>query len=77
MSPDVNTGMGDRFLSALRCCFIKTLILVFICVDGLSGDGTRNSSIFLYIKRTCINVSPFFVPKSVPKVVFLCFLDIK
>lgn len=39
MSPDINTGMGDRFLSALRCCFIKTLILVFICAYGLSGDG--------------------------------------
>ena len=50
---------------------IKTLASVFICVDGLSADGTRNSSIFLYIKRTYINVSPFFVPKTVPKVCVL------
>lgn len=56
---------------------IKTLVSVFICADMVHGDGTRNSSIFLYIKRTCRNVSPFFVPKSVPKVVFLWFLDIK
>ena len=41
------------------------------------GDGTRNSSIFLYIKRTCRNVSPFFVPKTVPKVVFLWFISLK
>ena len=56
---------------------IKTLASVFICVDGLSADGTRNISIFLYNKRTCRNVSPFFVPKTVPKVVFLWFMSLK
>ena len=56
---------------------IKTLVSVFICADMVHGDGTRNSSIFIYCKRTCRNMSPFFVPKSVPKVVFLWFLDIK
>ncbi len=77
MSPEINTETGGVIKCPEELLLIKTLVSVFICADMVHGDGTRNSSIFLYIKRTYINVSPFFVPKSVPKVVFLWFLDIK
>ena len=77
MSPEINTETGGVIKCPEELLLIKTLVSVFICADMVHGDGTRNSSIFLYIKRTCRNVSPFFVPKSVPKVVFLWFLDIK
>ena len=77
MSPEINTETGGVIKCPEELLLIKTLVSVFICADMVHGDGTRNSSIFLYIKRTCRNVSPFFVPKSVPNVVFLWFLDIK
>lgn len=77
MSPEINTETGGVIKCPEELLLIKTLVSVFICADMVHGDGTRNSSIFLYIKRTCRNVSPFFVPKCVPKVVFLWFMAIK
>lgn len=48
MSPEINTETGGVIKCPEELLLIKTLASVFICVDGLSADGTRNSSIFLY-----------------------------
>ena len=70
MSPEINTETGGVIKCPEELLLIKTLVSVFICADMVHGDGTRNSSIFLYDKRTCRNVSSFFVRKTVRKSVF-------
>lgn len=77
MSPEINTETGGVIKCPEELLLIKTLVSVFICADMVHGDGIRNSSVFLYIVRTCNFVSPFFVRKSVHKVVFSCVLGLK
>lgn len=48
LSLHINAGVGDSPFVCPRCSTKKTLIPVFICADIMFGDGTRNSSIFLY-----------------------------
>ena len=48
MSPEINTETGGVIKCPEELLLIKTLVSVFICADMVHGDGTRNSSIFLY-----------------------------